>query len=621
MLELKPKLATLGWGLLRALVSLLVAWGVLWGMNLVRLPDVGNSISFPHRLQVDALMEGHLALSTNLAMIDFDLTYSNGGVQQVWGIGVPLWRMIFEIPARFFFDQTAPDRLALWCALALVIYFVYGALKKELFPTIAGEKASWIQRGIRMEMLLLAVLMLASGPFLINILRTRMLVYEETLVYLYLFAMLEFALLLYLRHAEGPRERKGLFLLLSFLAGAGALVRPTLLFYGIASVAVALWWGLGQAKFSRRWALLGAVVFVLPLLLLAQVNWVRFGAPWEFGHALNIQDLQESLYMTHFEATITQAPWWERLREIAGALFFVDQFNACSYLLPHFFPGQSAVPRWREFNYTTFDPVSGALLGIFLVTVLGSALLLKRAPGAWPVRCFGPSIYPVAAWVGLSALGLVGFYCFAPVLTARYMYDFAPLMTVGVTFGLWGLCKKTPLFMILCLLLCGYSLNRFETGMFAPGIASSTQVRNLLQEWKVRDHPVELPRKYKVGQGAIPDIPLACMGWNPQSGECQLISSFYLPWPQKLTLCLEGASEVLDAYPPESIRVTSGCSVMWRLCNVSKTETTQTLTFEAPRWLYQQGQGHPVVLFIALGTLEQWQNKEARPRLASIQGD
>lgn len=209
MLELRPKITALGWGLLRALVSLLVAWGVLWGMNLVRLPDVGNSISFPHRLQVDALMEGHLALSTNLAMIDFDLTYSNGGVQQVWGIGVPLWRMIFEIPARFFFDQTPPDRLALWCALALVIYFIYGALKKEFFRTIAGEKASWIQRGIRMEMLLLAVLMLASGPFLINILRTRMLVYEETLVYLYLFAMLEFALLLYLRHAEGAGARRG----------------------------------------------------------------------------------------------------------------------------------------------------------------------------------------------------------------------------------------------------------------------------------------------------------------------------------------------------------------------------------------------------------------------------
>jgi len=609
------------WRIIRAAICFLVAWGLLYAIDLVRQPDIGSSISLPHRLQTDALMAGQLSLSTNLAFIEFDLTYSNGGVQQVWGLGVPLWRMFFEIPAQLFLHQTAPDRLALWIALAFLFYLTYGTLKSEFYPSTGGCKIPWNQKIPDYCMLLVAVGMLVCGPFLLNILRTRMLVYEETLVYLYLFAICQFVLFLRLRQTENPTRAGVLFVILCFLAGFGALIRPTLLFYGVATIVVGFFYGVRRTNPSRRWMALWCGAFALPLIVLAWTNRIRFGAPWEFGHALNIQNLQESLYMTHFEATITQAPWWDRLCEVWGALFFVDEFNSCSYLMQHFFPGQSEVLRWREFNYTTFDPLSGALVGIFLVSVLGSLLLHRRNPKSLIVRCFEPALYPAAAWVGISAFGLVLFYCYSPVLTARYMYDFAPAFTVAITFALWGMSRRTPLFIFLSLFLCGYSIGRFESNIPVPGIASTKQAEEYVRDWKKRDHPVELPETYSIGMEKIPDIPEACMGWDHQTGECKLVSIFYLMWPQELTLCFEGEKDVLEAYPPESIRVTTGCGVMWKLSGVSKSESAMSLTFEAPARLYRQGRNNPAVIFIAVGSPEQWVNKEARPKLVLVKGD
>jgi hypothetical protein len=60
---------------------------------------------------------------------------------------------------------------------------------------------------------------------------------------------------------------------------------------------------------------------------------------------------------------------------------------------------------------------------------------------------------------------------------------------------------------------------------------------------------------------------------------------------------------------------------MWKLSKVSKTKSTVSLTFEAPVWLYKQGHNNPAVIFIAVGSLEQWVNKDTRPKLVSVKGD
>jgi hypothetical protein len=129
------------------------------------------------------------------------------------------------------------------------------------------------------------------------------------------------------------------------------------------------------------------------------------------------------------------------------------------------------------------------------------------------------------------------------------MYDFAPAFTVAITFALWGIARRTPFFIFFSLLLCGYSISRFNSSMFAPGIASTDQVEEYVQDWKNRDHPVELPETYSIGMEKIPDIPMACMGWDHQTGECKLISTFYLLWPQELTLCFEGRRMYLKPTP------------------------------------------------------------------------
>jgi hypothetical protein len=85
------------------------------------VPSFGKwySASPYYREQVGGLLHGDLALSHNPADLRMDLCWSEKGVQQVWGLGIPLWELPFDAVARAFGYSTFPERLALGCFLAL----------------------------------------------------------------------------------------------------------------------------------------------------------------------------------------------------------------------------------------------------------------------------------------------------------------------------------------------------------------------------------------------------------------------------------------------------------------------------------------------------------------------
>ena len=66
-----------------------------------------------YRAQVDAFLDGRLALSTSPDALAHDLAWTESGVQQVWGLGVPLWQTPFELAARAFGQGPFPDKVAL----------------------------------------------------------------------------------------------------------------------------------------------------------------------------------------------------------------------------------------------------------------------------------------------------------------------------------------------------------------------------------------------------------------------------------------------------------------------------------------------------------------------------
>ena len=94
------------------------------------------------------------------------------------GLGVPLWRLPFELLAKFSGVAAFPDRVALAAAIIVVSYAL---LARSLFKT---------------ERLVGALLLVLFPPFL-TLCRTRFDVYEEAEAYMYLTGIAIFVLLLW----------------------------------------------------------------------------------------------------------------------------------------------------------------------------------------------------------------------------------------------------------------------------------------------------------------------------------------------------------------------------------------------------------------------------------------
>lgn len=95
---------------LMIVTGLVLRWGVWY------------SSSVPYRLQTEALWRGRQALSENPMDLDHDLTRSQQGVHQVWGLGVPLWRLPFESTAKLLGFEDFPDRIAFGLFAGLVAF-------------------------------------------------------------------------------------------------------------------------------------------------------------------------------------------------------------------------------------------------------------------------------------------------------------------------------------------------------------------------------------------------------------------------------------------------------------------------------------------------------------------
>jgi hypothetical protein len=137
-----------------------------------------------HRLQAEALLHGKLALSHNPRDLAMDLCWSEGGVHQVWGLGVALWQMSFDALARVFGLSVFPDRVALGFFMALSAYVV--------FATWAGTVRDITAACPRVKRCKFVIgfgavgLMLALSP-LVNFLCNPLDHYNEVLIYVYFF--------------------------------------------------------------------------------------------------------------------------------------------------------------------------------------------------------------------------------------------------------------------------------------------------------------------------------------------------------------------------------------------------------------------------------------------------
>jgi hypothetical protein len=370
-----------------------------------------------YRAQVDALLDGRLALTTAPDGLIHDLAWTPSGVAQVWGLGVPLWQLPFEALGRLVGFAPIPDRvpLALWLAIALF------AVVRAFRPRDVGEARPDDQRseGGRTRALdsramqIGAVLLTALLPALLAVLRGRIGVYEEAAIYAYGAAMI----LLGGTLAVVRRPTTARYLALLAFAGLTGLVRPTVWFYGLAAALVASSALLRQrGRPALRAIAVGLALFVAGGALLYASNARRFGSGFEFGHRLNVHSLPGNIVATRFSYPFERAGTLEATEELVGSLFDgPERRSKRGFYQTGLSRGQSALPRWREYYFTTFSwPYAPAIAAGLVLAAL-----------AWRRRG-DPFARTLGAWAVLGGAPLFAFYLHAPSVSSRYQLDLAP---------------------------------------------------------------------------------------------------------------------------------------------------------------------------------------------------
>ena len=418
------------------LASFWLLYGVEWGR--------WYSPSPYQRLQVEAFLNGHLALSPNVENLDFDLAWqSKGGVQQVWGLGVPLWKLPFEAGYRVLGKKDCPEIIALLSAVGLLAWYVIRTalvIKRLWRSPVAG--------------LLFAYLFLLYEPFWNLVLGFR-LVYEETCLYACILSM---ALLVGLVRFTLLRKRFDFFVVCG-LAALSGLVRPTHALYGMVaagfcgSLLIQEWWqqrrGKKDSAQPNQQPLLvlfaGWSIVVAGFAFLAYSNWVRFGSMTEFGHRLTVSG-DVIVYLTRFENPYKQVGFWAAGKELFGWVFLAPLHHA---MASNALPWEVPALRWRDVYQYTFD-LTWLLLfilgGVAAAGFLGRRWRRRLSIGQWMSRRQTALIVGLGAWFLASVFGMGMFYLYFPTLSTRYILDFAPGFLAPLLGGMLLLVRRRQRF-------------------------------------------------------------------------------------------------------------------------------------------------------------------------------
>jgi hypothetical protein len=368
-------------------------------------PSGGHAPHGAYRAQVDAFLSGRLALSEHPDALLHDLAWTEHGVQQVWGLGVPLWQTPFEVVGRVIGLTPFPDRIPMLAWLALVGYVLARGFRRG-----GDQREPWFADA---GTLVIAALL----PAFVALLRGRIGVYEEAAIYAYGAAMILFGGLA--GFVRRPSLR-GYLVLLAF-AGVTGLIRPTVWFYGLgtAIVATAIWMRHERARArALRVVAIGVALFVAGGAVLYATNVRRFGSGGEFGHRLNVHSLPGNIVATRFSYPFERVGVGEAAVELVGATFDrPEKLSKKGFYQEALHRGQSAEPRWREYYFTTFSWPYAPVLALGLVFAV---LAWRRRGESDPeARWLGP-------WALLGLVPLVAFYLWSPSVSSRYQLDLAP---------------------------------------------------------------------------------------------------------------------------------------------------------------------------------------------------
>ena len=367
------------------------------------LPDQSRyySTSLPHRLQTNALLEGKLSLSPRPFGIPCDYIWAGEhGMQQAWGLGVPLLRLPFEWVSHLAGFGPFPDRVtALFYIIVMV--FCLNIAFRSLLTGVGIAPLSTIGMLIRLYL----ISWILYSPPMSSLIQNGLNVYKETIFYGCVDVYILLAL--FVIYCQKPSAK--IFILLSFMSGCAWLIRPTVLVYGIVTFGIATGYLFQQ---RRHWKLmaLGLFSFGWGILIELLLNYFRFGSMLEFGYSGIVGGFA---FVEKFGGPYQHEPFLNAFKEFLSDIFINNHWVSQTF-------------RYRENDIYTFNISHLIMVGVGYISLLiiwirsfkGREFPLSRLPAF-------KSIYALLCWGGMCFGVLFVFYMHYVLYSARYIAEFS----------------------------------------------------------------------------------------------------------------------------------------------------------------------------------------------------
>lgn len=526
--------------------------------------------------QAEALLHGHFAIGTDPSQLKMDMAWHDGGVQQIWGLGIPLLMAPFQAVTTILPGILFPDRVFFLLLLAGLGGALYAALRNTLDTRPATA---------------LALVSIAFPPF-VSLLLSRFQIWEEAVACEYI--VVGYLLASVVSLAARPTGRK--FMLLCAVAGMAPLVRPTGVFYSFAAALVGfLVYDRGRVRPAK---IAGAGVAVAFAGFLAVTNHLRFGSAFEFGHSIHTNLYTLIDYTTTFENPFREATLPSATKDFLGSFVFTNIPGWKGFYESHLFPWQSPTFRWHEFYFRVFDASFLLLLGGAWI-ILGALLWRRRR--ATP---FDPASRIAVALLLFSLFacgGLFVFYLRFFGMSSRFLVDFAPailaaFLGLGVCLhrvSAWrgpariaglGASGALAIWLVSELALVSRSEARI-----ASNTAKAVTAEAFRQNLAPPARRSSIPSRYVVSEDPrATNIPFNGVGWDHGSGETAPYAVFFIRDPQTIRLVFDTEQSIPNS-AFDAVAVKVGLESLPRLRTASDGRYL-TLEFARPsRPAYQHG--------------------------------
>jgi len=500
--------AACGW-----LLGLVITLGIVFLTNIADLEN-GYSSDVGFRLQTNAFFKGELAVRDHPMHHEHDMVWSRNGLQQAWGLGIPILRMPFEMAARSFGVDHFPDR---W---VFVVYMFIGVGLLILGYQSVLQCLSGIPDSIRTVLLLVATVFSVASPVLIGMLSGRVSVYEEAVGYLLFFQWALLGMLL-LFAAKGQWRW---FVCLCLCAGFAAYLRPTGSFPAVASVicAIAIAWHY-RCKPVITIVFVASLFCLLPLLQML-LNYIRFESAFSFGKLEGLYFLPLLVYVSNFGDPFQAVSVWDAAIELLGTLFNLERIAEIEVWQSIYPEGwhwwEAPALRLREYYFTSFPSY------YFLLLVAAWGVLVYR----W--RWLSLPLQIAIAWSTIGFVFFFAFYMYTPALGSRYLVDMAPqiltpivmlfIVLVSQAYSRWNLSayRLVP-GAVIVVALVGQSVHVIHAKNYIPDFyeGQNQPVSYAQIEPQLQPKPISydnLPKQYVCGQVEHNyNIPNNTWNWNP----------------------------------------------------------------------------------------------------------